>query len=89
MGEQRYTCSLKKWNVERGYGFITSDDGGQDVFVHISAFARDGGPPVVGQVLSFAVEPDRNGKRSAVLSHGAPYDTANRGMTPHLTSLAS
>lgn len=66
MGQPRYTGVLKKWNTERGFGFITADDGGQDVFAHISAFARGGGDPRVGEALSFEVEPDRNGKRSAV-----------------------
>ena len=66
MGQQRYTGTLKKWNAERGFGFITADDGGQDIFAHISAFARDGGQPQVGEALSFEIEPDRNGKRRAV-----------------------
>lgn len=66
MGQQRYSGMLKKWNAERGFGFITADDGGQDIFVHVSAFARDGGPPQVGEALGFAVEPDRNGKLRAV-----------------------
>ncbi len=66
MGEQRYAGTLKKRNAERGYGFITADDGGQDIFVHISAFARNGVLPTPGEPLSFEVEPDRDGKRSAV-----------------------
>ena len=66
MGQVRYEGTLNKWNTERGYGFITDDDGGQDVFVHITAFARDGRQPQVGEALTFEVEPDRTGKRSAV-----------------------
>lgn len=66
MGQPRYEGKLKKWDAERGYGFITADDGGQDVFVHITAFVRDGRQPQVGEALTFEVEPDRNGKRSAV-----------------------
>ena len=62
----RYNGKLKKWEEQRGFGFIVADDGGQDVFVHISAFRRDGRLPVEGELLSFEVEPDRNGKRSAV-----------------------
>jgi cold shock CspA family protein len=62
----RYTGCLKKWNTERGFGFIVADDGGAELFVHISAFARNGPPPVVGEVLSFEVEPDRDGKKHAV-----------------------
>ncbi len=62
----RYQGHLKKWNAERGFGFIVADDGGAELFVHITAFVRDGRQPVVGEALSFDVEPDRNGKRSAV-----------------------
>lgn len=66
MSQPRYSGKLKKWNAERGFGFIVADDGGQDIFVHISAFARDGRQPTDGELLTFEVEPDRNGKRSAV-----------------------
>lgn len=66
MDTPRYSGKLKKWNAERGFGFIVADDGGQDVFVHISAFMRDGRQPVDSEILTFEVEPDRNGKRSAV-----------------------
>ncbi len=66
MSQPRYEGTLKKWNAERGFGFITASDGGQDVFVHATAFPEDGYLPTVGEVLTFAVEPDRNGKPSAV-----------------------
>lgn len=62
----RYDGSLKKWNAERGFGFILADDGGQELFAHISAFARDGQLPTVGERLSFEVEPDRDGRKRAV-----------------------
>ena len=62
----RYQGKLKKWNDERGFGFIVADDGGQDIFVHVSAFPRDGTPPADGELLSFEVQPDRDGKRKAV-----------------------
>lgn len=69
MNQPRYGGKLKKWNAERGFGFIVGDDGGPDIFVHISAFARDGRQPTQGEALTFEVEPDRNGKRSAVRVH--------------------
>lgn len=66
MDSKRYTGQLKKWNAERSFGFIVASDSGRDVFVHISAFPRDARLPTDGELLTFEVEPDRNGKRSAV-----------------------
>ena len=66
MDGKRFDGQLKKWNAERGFGFIVATDSGQDVFVHISAFERDGHLPTEGESLTFEVEPDRNGKRRAV-----------------------
>lgn len=62
----RYTGRLQKWNAERGFGFVAADDGGAELFLHITAFAHYGPPPKVGDALSFEVEPDRDGKRRAV-----------------------
>mgnify|MGYP001275810938 CR=1 FL=1 len=62
----RYEGRLKKWNTERGFGFIAADDGGAELFVHISAFARDRRTPTIGEALSFEVEPGRDGKKRAV-----------------------
>ena len=66
MEQPRYGGTLKNWHAERGFGFVAPDEGEQDIFVHISAFARDGRQPTVGERLTFEVQPDRNGKRSAV-----------------------
>ena len=53
----------KFFNGERGYGFIKPDDGGRDVFVHITAVERAGLKSLVeGQRISFDVEPDKKGK---------------------------
>jgi CspA family cold shock protein len=57
------TGTVKFFNGERGYGFIKPDDGGRDVFVHITAVERAGLKSLVeGQRISFDVEPDKKGK---------------------------
>jgi cold shock protein len=55
--------TVKFFNGERGYGFIKPDDGGRDVFVHITAVERAGLKALAeGQRISFDVEPDKKGK---------------------------
>ena len=57
------TGTVKFFNGERGYGFIKPDDGGSDVFVHISAVERAGLMDLTaGQRITFDVEPDKKGK---------------------------
>ena len=57
------TGTVKFFNGERGYGFIKPDDGGRDVFVHITArrAGRIEGSDE-GQRITFEVEPDKKGK---------------------------
>jgi CspA family cold shock protein len=57
------TGTVKFFNGERGYGFIKPDDGGRDVFVHITAVERAGLKDLPeGARISFDVEPDKKGK---------------------------
>lgn len=63
----RFDGTLKSWNAERGFGcFITPVQGGQELFVHITAFARNAQQPAVGEKLSFEVEKGPDGKKRAV-----------------------
>lgn len=59
--------TVKWFNPAKGFGFIQPDDGGQDVFVHISAVERAGMNGLnEGQKVSFELERDkRSGKTSA------------------------
>ncbi|PSJ52208.1 cold-shock protein [Pseudaminobacter soli (ex Li et al. 2025)] len=61
------TGTVKFFNSTKGFGFIAPDEGGPDVFVHISAVERAGMRTLVeGQKLSFDVVRDpRKGKISA------------------------
>jgi CspA family cold shock protein len=58
---------VKWFNETKGYGFIQPDDGGKDVFVHISAVERAGMRNLIeGQKISYEIETDkRSGKDSA------------------------
>lgn len=56
----RLTGTLKLWNDERGFGFITAQDGGPDIFLHISALPRDGTRPVPGESLSYELVVGKN-----------------------------
>ncbi len=61
------TGTVKWFNATKGYGFIAPDDGGADVFVHVSAVERsDLGSINEGQKLNYELEKDRkSGKMSA------------------------
>lgn len=55
--------TVKFFNTDKGFGFIKPDNGGPDVFVHISAVQSSGlGNLAEGQRLVFDVEPDKKGK---------------------------
>jgi CspA family cold shock protein len=54
---------VKFFNAERGYGFIKPDDGGRDIFVHITAVEQAGLNSLnEGQRVTFEIEADKKGK---------------------------
>jgi cold shock protein len=61
------TGTVKWFNGQKGFGFIQPNDGGKDVFVHISAVERAGlGGLAEGQRVNYEVRTDRkSGKDSA------------------------
>lgn len=63
----RIDGTLKTWNDERGFGFIEPTQGGQEIFVHIKAFAVRTDRPQIGQRLTFEVELNPDGKKRAKL----------------------
>ena len=61
------TLGLVKWfNEEKGFGFLTQDNGGADVFVHFRAIASEGFKTLSeGQKVSFDVEQGQKGLQAA------------------------
>jgi cold shock protein len=58
--------TVKFFNSQKGYGFIAQDNGGPDVFVHISALERAGIRGLVeGQKVTFDIETDRRSGKAA------------------------
>lgn len=60
------TGTVKWFNAAKGFGFIEPDEGGNDVFVHISAVQNSGMDGLnEGQKVSYELEQGRNGKTAA------------------------
>ncbi|WP_265563113.1 cold-shock protein [Sphingomicrobium arenosum] len=58
--------TVKFFNNDKGFGFITPDNGGSDAFVHISAVQAAGMQSLnEGQRVSYDLQDDRRGKQSA------------------------
>ncbi|MDQ3059198.1 MAG: excalibur calcium-binding domain-containing protein [Pseudomonadota bacterium] len=80
---RRFEGTLTQWNDDRGFGFVAPAQGGQAVFVHISAFPRDGQRPQPHEALSFEIELDNKGKKRAVgVRRPAGSQPAPRRLTP-------
>ena len=80
----RFEGTLKRWNDDKGFGFIAPALGGPDVFVHVSAYARDGSRPVEGEPLTYEVETGADGRLKAmrVSRHRAQPTRANGPSEP-------
>ena len=61
------TGTVKFFNYDKGYGFISNDDGGADAFVHISAVESAGLPGLnKDERISYELETGSNGRISAI-----------------------
>lgn len=55
--------TVKFFNADKGYGFIKPDDGGRDIFVHITAVEQAGLQTLnEGQRIAYEIEADKKGK---------------------------
>jgi CspA family cold shock protein len=68
-GNQMTIGTVKFFNSAKGFGFIAPDDGGKDVFVHVSAVEAAGLRTLnEGQKVNFEIQPDKRGAKAANLS---------------------
>ena len=59
--------TVKWFNTTKGYGFIAPEDGGKDVFVHISAVERSGLTGLADdQKVTYELQEGRDGRQSAI-----------------------
>lgn len=66
MAETKIKGVLKTWKADKGFGFIKPENGGQDIFIHISSLKRVGRRPVRGDVIYYQIAKDNQGKYKAV-----------------------
>ncbi|PFG57810.1 putative cold-shock DNA-binding protein [Vibrio sp. ES.051] len=65
----KVTGSVKWFNETKGFGFLSQDNGGQDVFVHFNAIVADGFKTLTeGQKVSFNVEQGQKGPQATEVS---------------------
>jgi cold shock CspA family protein len=62
----RFDGKLIKWNDDRGFGFITANQSDSEIFVHISAFPKNGPRPYLGELITFEIDVDKEGKKRAI-----------------------
>ncbi|WOB27793.1 MULTISPECIES: excalibur calcium-binding domain-containing protein [Xanthomonas] len=70
--------TLTRWTADRGFGFISPTQPGDDLFVHISAFPRSPMAPRIGELISFETEPGPDGRPRAVRVMRAGTQAAKR-----------
>lgn len=60
------TGTVKWFNEDKGFGFITPEDGGKDVFVHFRSIQTEGYKTLVeGQQVKFTIEQGQKGPQAA------------------------
>ena len=72
---------LKKWNEEKGFGFISSNEEPKDIFIHISALKKMSRRPVIGDIITFQIDIDNKGKKRAVSASIKGVSSVKRSAT--------
>ena len=62
----RYKGTITNWIDKKGFGFITPSGGGNQVFVHITSFARRKRRPIGNEIVTYELGTDTKGRRRAM-----------------------
>lgn len=91
----RHRGMIKKWNDEKGFGFIAADGEAADVFFHINSFRHLSFRPVVGQAVTYNLGTDEQERPRAMdvrmkfsamgTAHGRLPDTSPPRRSPHMS----
>ncbi len=83
----RYQGRITRWNDDKGFGFITPNGGGEQVFVHISSFANRQRRPAENQLVTYELKLDDKG-RARASSVGFVGERAKPGKSPGRSNIA-
>ena len=61
----RYQGKVSNWKDDQGFGFITPNGGGKQVFVHIKSFSNRQRRPVSNEIVTYELKTDVNGRLNA------------------------
>ncbi len=65
----RYQGKITTWKDDQGFGFITPNGGGKDVFIHVKSFANSKKRPAGDELVSYQVTTDAKGRLNATEVH--------------------
>ncbi len=64
-----YKGQLKRWNDSKGFGFIGAEDEDRDIFIHISELKQMTRRPTIGNVITYQIQVQDDGKNRAYNAH--------------------
>lgn len=62
----RIKGTIKSWNTDKGFGFISTGAGGKDVFLHITSLQQRGRTPKIGESVVYSLSKDKQSRLCAV-----------------------
>lgn len=74
----QFKGKITSWNDEKGFGFVEPCNGGKKVFLHIKALTHRGQLPKIGQLVTYSLSSDKQGRPCAVKANLAGVRTPQK-----------